>query len=155
LIAECVRDLAAHARYLCDSDKYRPDACPRCGCFVLHVHDYPERRPRDDGEMPAVVTIVRYLCATPDCGATWRILPMFLARHLWRTWATVERAVKPEDTPSRADAPVTPEPTRRRWTARLAASARILLLLFAISGGPVEALAASVDVDATRGAIVD
>lgn len=156
LIDEGVRDLDAHRRRVCDPDGYRPASCPSCGRRGLHVHCYPERRPRGDPSMPAVVTIVQYICASPDCGATWRILPMFLARHLWRTWATVERAVKPEDTPSPHDAPPIPAQTQRRWHARFAASARVLVVLLAASGGlALEALATKAGLDATRAELVD
>jgi hypothetical protein len=156
LIDEGVRDLDAHARRVCDPDGYRPRCCPRCGHRSLHVHCYPERRPRGDPRMPPVITIVQYICASADCGATWRILPMFLARHLWRTWATVERAIKREDAPAARNAPPIPEQTRRRWHERLAASARVLVVLLAASGGLVlEGLAAKVGLDATRATLVD
>lgn len=156
LIDEGVRDLDAHARRVCDPDGYRPPCCPRCGHRGLHVHCYPERRPRGDPRMPPVVTIVQYICASSDCGATWRILPMFLARHVWRTWATIERAIKPEDTPAAPNAPPIPEQTRRRWHERLAASARVLVVLLAASGGlALEGLAAKVGLDATRATLVD
>jgi hypothetical protein len=79
LIAEDVRDLDAHQRRLCDPDGYRPDRCPRCDHDVLHVHSYPERHPRGEPGMPLVVQIAQYMCAAAACGATWRILPRFLA----------------------------------------------------------------------------
>lgn len=156
LVDEDVRDLDAHVRRVCDPDGYRPASCPRCEHGVLHVHCYPERRPRGDPQMPPVITIVQYVCANAECGATWRILPIFLARHLWRTWATVERAVKPDDTPAPRDAPPIPEKTKRRWRARLLASARVLVVLFAASGGcHLEALASTAGLDATRAKLVD
>ena len=94
LIDEDVRDLEACQKGVSAIfDGYWPDRCPRCGHGVLHVHCYPERRPRGEPGMPAVVRIIQYLCAAAECGATWRILPMFLARHLWRVWPTVERVV--------------------------------------------------------------
>ena len=55
------------------------------------MHCYPDRHPRGELGLPAVVRIIQYACAAATCGATWRTLPMFLARHLWRVWATVER----------------------------------------------------------------
>jgi hypothetical protein len=106
--------------------------------------------------MPPVISIVQYLCANEGCGATWRILPMFLARHLWRTWVTVERTVKAEDTPRPRDAPTIPKQTERRWRERLAAAARVLVVLFAMSGGAeVEEIAKAVGLDATRAVLVD
>jgi len=153
LIAEDVRDLEAHLRRLCDPDGYRPKRCPRCGHDVLHVHSYPERHPRGEPGIPPVVRVVQYICAAEACSATWRILPMFLARHLWRVWKTVERVVLPEAVPSAA--PPVPERTRGRWSARLAAAARVLVVLFAASGGLVlESVAAQVGLDANRAEFV-
>src|ERR1700731_3080984 len=88
LIVEAVRDLATHKRRLADPDGYRADHCPRCEGDVLHVHDHPRRKPCGEPEMPPEVTLVRYICAAPECRATWRMLPGFLARHLWRAWGT-------------------------------------------------------------------
>jgi hypothetical protein len=152
LVDESVGDLATHARRVSDPDGYRPVACPRCGHRVLHVHSYPERRARGEPGAPPAIPIVQYICASADCAATWRVLPKFLARHLWRVWATVERQVV-------TDAPVSPAPTipippttRRRWSARLAAAARVVVVLFAASGGAMlEGIAMRVGVDATRG----
>lgn len=155
LIAEDVRDLDAHQRRLCDPDGYRPDRCPRCDHDVLHVHSYPERHPRGEPGMPLVVQIAQYMCAAAACGATWRILPMFLARHLWRAWKTVERIALPGAIVSPAAAPPVPARTRCRWRARLAAAARVLVVLLAASGGPeLEAVAAQVGLDASRAEFV-
>lgn len=151
LIDEDVLDLAAHERRLSAPDGYRPERCARCGHDVLHVHCYPERHPRGELGMPAVVRIAQYVCAADECGATWRILPMFLARHLWRAWKTVERVVMPADMPRSAAAPPIPERTEQRWRARLAAAARILVVLLAASGGgALEALASRVGLHASR-----
>ena len=118
---------------------------------MLHVHCYPERRPRGEPGMPAVVRIIQYVCAAAECGATWRILPMFLARHLWRAWKTVERVVMPAGIQRPAAAPSIPPRTERRWRARFAAAARVLVVLLAASGGvALEALASSVGLDASR-----
>lgn len=152
LVDEDVRDLATHQRRLDDADGYRPARCERCGHGVLHVHGYPERHPRGELAMPAVVQIVQYICAADDCNATWRVLPMFLARCLWRAWRTVERAVAPASGP-----PVLriPERTVRRWRARLAATARVLVVLVAASGGAVlEAVAARIGLDGARSELV-
>ena len=87
----------------------------------------------------------------PLHGATWRILPMFLARHLWRAWKTVERVVMPAATPPSAAAPTVPARTERRWRGRFAASARMLVVLLAASGGvALEALASRTGLDASR-----
>lgn len=155
LIDDEVRDLETHERRVRDPDGYRPCRCPRCGHGVLHVHGYPERRPRGELGMPAIIRIVQYICAAAECGATWRVLPMFLARHLWRAWRTVERVVMGGGLPRSAAAPL-PERTTQRWRSRLSASARTLVVLLAASGGPdLEAIAARVGLDATRSELAD
>jgi hypothetical protein len=151
LINEDVQDLEAHERRLCDPDGYRPGRCARCAHDVLHVHCYPERHPRGELGLPAVVRIIQYVCAAAECRATWRILPMFLARHLWRAWKTVERVVMPAGMPRSAAAPPIPPRTEQRWRTRLASSARMLVVLLAASGGvALEAIASSVGLDASR-----
>ena len=155
LIADDVRDLDAHLRRISDPDGYRPDRCPRCGHDVLHVHCYPERRPRGEPGMPGIVRVAQYICAAGECNATWRILPMFLARHLWRAWRTVERVVLPGEAATPSAAPPVPERTRCRWRSRLAAAARVLVVLFAASGGLVlELIASKVGLDASRAELV-
>jgi|GEM_PF-1317759 len=152
LIDDQVRDLETHERRVCDPDGYRPRRCPRCGHGVLHVHCYPERHPRAELGVPAVVRIIQYVCAAGGCGATWRILPMFLARHLWRAWKTVERVVMPAGMPQSSGALPIPARTEQRWRTRFAASARMLVVLLAASGGvALEALASHVRLDASRG----
>jgi hypothetical protein len=94
LIAEDVWTLGEHQRRLSTPDGYRPDSCPRCGEERVHVHDHLERKPL--GLARVVVKIIRYICANSDCRATWRILPAFLARHLWWAWPAVARTVMSE-----------------------------------------------------------
>jgi hypothetical protein len=155
LIAEDVRDLPEHRRRLADPDGYRPRRCPRCEWIVLHVHDYPRRKPIGELGMPPEITIVRHICANPACGATWRVLPAFLPRHLWREWRTVERTVSTSSPPKPGAAPV-PEPTVRRWRARLASVARQLVVLLATSGGELlEAIAKRVGLESARSELVD
>jgi hypothetical protein len=152
LIAEEVTEWAAHQLRLCDPDGYRPPRCPRCGHSVLHVHAYRERRLLGEDE-PAVVRIVIHRCAQEECRATWRSLPLFLARRLWRTWRAVEQAVLPEAAaPSRAK---TPRRTVRRWRARLASSARHLVQVLATSASAVwTTVAKAVGLGGTRKALV-
>jgi hypothetical protein len=155
LIAEDVRDLPTHQRRLADPDGYRPDHCLRCGGRVLHVHDYPRRKPLGEPGMPPEIPIVRHICADPACAATWRILPAFLARHLWRTWRTIERAVSKQEPSEPAAVPI-PAQTTRRWRARLASRAIQLVVLLATSGGVLfEAIAKGVGHEATRAELVD
>jgi hypothetical protein len=150
LIAEDVHDLATHRRRLADPDGYRPGWCPRCGGDVLHVHDYPLRKPYGEPGLPPVIPIVRHICAERSCAATWRILPAFLARHLWRVWRTVERTVSAGSPPKLGAAPV-PKQTARRWRARLASAAKQLVVLLAISGGALlETIAKRAGHESTR-----
>lgn len=144
LIAEDVVDLDTHRRRLADPDGYRPKACAKCGWDVLHVHDHPKRKPPEYGE----IFIVRHRCAKPTCGATWRILPAFLARHLHRVWRSIERAVD-EDKPMESLA--IPATTVRRWRSRMASAAKQLVVLLAANGGALlEAIAKEAGLDSTR-----
>jgi hypothetical protein len=154
-IAEDVGDVATHLRRLAQHGGYRPDRCPRCLCTTLHVHSYPTRLLRADGGDTPVVRVVQYICTRADCGATWRILPLFLARHLSRTWRTVERTVKPVDTPSPREGPTVPARTERRWRSRLACSARVVALLLTVSGSAALAAISTGGLDSTRGDLVD
>lgn len=105
--------------------------------------------------MPLVVPVAQYMCAAAACGATWRVLPMFLARHLWRAWKTVERVALPGAIVSPSTAPPVPARTRCRWRSRLAAAARVLVVLLAASGGlALEAIAAKVGLAASRAELV-
>jgi ribosomal protein S27AE len=155
LIAEDVTDRATHDLRLRSPDGYRPSWCPRCGHGVLHVHDYPERKlfaePADPERPAAVVRVVRHECAS--CGATWRTLPAFLARHLWRSWAVVEAVTVGGPPP--ADQPEVPERTQRRWAARLGSAAALLVQMLATSAQAVlEKVASAVGLLATREELV-
>lgn len=155
LIVEHVHDLATHMRLVADRDGYRPEWCARCLGRVLHVHDYPERKPRGELDLPPVIRIVRFICADPACGATWRILPAILARHLWRIWPTVERTTHPAEPPVLDRMPI-PERTAQRWRKRLASAAKQLVLLLAISLGILfETIAKRAGLAATRWELVD
>jgi len=143
LIAEEVRDLESHERRLDDRDSYRPADCGRCGSKV-HTHDLRPRLLLGD---PALCTqVIRFRCADrKGCGAVWQILPAFLARHLWRSWATVEAAVEAAERSEVAAR------TRRRWRGRLASSARQLVVLLATTADQIwSALVAAVGLDASR-----
>jgi hypothetical protein len=147
-IAETVVSLAMHLLMLGKPRTYRPKAC-RCGCDRLHVHDLRERHPRQlvvDGEAVPVVSILVFLCAT--CGATWRVLPSFLARCLWRTWDIVEREALAKPRPH--SAPPVPTRTVQRWRARLDQSARLPVQVLAVAGGALRRLVERVGLEPTR-----
>ena len=156
LIVEDVRDLVEHLRRMSDADAYRPSPCPTCGHATLHVHCRPERHPKREPSLPPVVEVLQFRCADAGCRATWRILPVFLARHLWHAWKTVERVVRPSAALPKATAPLVPPETERRWRARRDSTARVLCARLAASGGAtLTRVAMDVGLDATRGALVD
>ena len=175
MIAEDVTDREAHRRRLSDPDGYRLAACPRCGGDVLHVHDYVERvgygephpaRPAASTGAPesGAVTVVRYRCISEECGATWRVLPAFLVRHLWYSWRAVEaQTMMPSPPPPTAAVTTTPRPPPRRpgartverWLGRLASAARMIVQLFASVGTELlNVISMQLGLDATREQIV-
>lgn len=150
LIDERVVDLAGHETMMRDPGGYRPAEC-RCGGTRLHLHDRRERKAR--GSSSPVVTVVIFLCA--KCFATWRVLPAFLARCLWRTWDVVEAAALERERPASATAPV-PARTVQRWSARLTQAALAATQALATSGAPtLRAVARRVGLVAERSALVE
>jgi len=102
-----------------------------------------------DGGFASVIVLV-FLCA--DCSATWRVLPAFLARQLWRTWETVANTLADEPPPSQ---PKVPERTRQRWRARLGQAARTATQVLASSGAAaLRAVAQQVGLEARRQELV-
>ena len=145
LIDETVIDLAAHEMMMKDPGSYRPAEC-RCGCTRLHLHDRRERVARGSGS--GVVTVVIFLCA--KCSATWRVLPAFLARCLWRTWGVVEAALFEGEA-----AVAVPARTVQRWHARLRQAAIAATQALATSGEPtLRAVAQRLGLAASRTALV-
>lgn len=146
LIEPAVRELETHEEWMRAPGRYRPAGCARCGATV-HIHDYRSRQLRED---PWCSTeVVRFLCSNDDCKATWQVLPMFIARHLWRTWRVVERAVAPESSTPVASATVD------RWRSRLGLGARMLVTLLATASQAVlDAVVQLAGLDATRAELV-
>lgn len=152
LIAESVLDLASHEARMQNPASYRPAECG-CGWRTLHSHGVRERRPRgmvtSNGGL-AVVMVALFLCAR--CLASWRVLPAFLARCLWRTWAAVEKAVLEQEEPGEAEVPPR---TKQRWRARLAQAARAPVQTLATSGDAMlRAVAQSVGLEGRRRSLV-
>ena len=142
MIAESVVDLETHERLL-GNGGYRPPGCRRCG-RPMHIHEYRERLLLGDPRGSTGIAI--FQCADRErCGAVTRVLPAFLARHLWRAWPTVEGAIaETRDTGDEAEAaaragPV-PERTIRRWRTRLAASAAALVVVLGTAASTVPEL---------------
>jgi hypothetical protein len=130
-----------------DPGSYRPAEC-RCGGDRLHLHGRRDRKVRG-GAGVAVVSVVIFLCA--KCFATWRVLPAFLARCLWRTWEVVEAALFEGE----RQLPV-PARTVQRWSSRLAQAALAATQALAVSGDPtLRALAQRLGLQASREALVE
>jgi hypothetical protein len=143
IIDERVRELSVHETMMKNPASYRPAEC-RCGSTRLHLHDRRERRAMGAGS--TVVTVVIFLCA--KCFATWRVLPAFLARCLWRSWEVVEGALFGERS-------AVPARTAQRWKARLTQTARAATQALAASGAPMlREVAQRVGLEAPRGALV-
>lgn len=174
LIAEDVTDHATHQQRISDPSGYRPSRCPRCGCGELDAHDYPTRTLRGP-QGGLVVRIIRYICRNERCGATWRILPAFIPRHLWRSWQVVEETVSPspaaqhvppaepaqhvtrsEPTPEPEPHASVPRTTARRWSARFGSAAvQLVALLGTALGTVLEDIAMKAGLSATRCELVD
>jgi len=150
IVAEGITSLSQQRAALLDPDLCRPARClrPGCDCPRLHTHEVRERHPRElvvDGEAVPVIGIVIFECA--ECSATWRVLPAFLARCLWRTWAVIEREASGATCGS---SPAVPARTVRRWRARLAQAAVMPIQVLAVAGDRLRAVAQHVGLRATR-----
>ncbi|MFO0567111.1 MAG: hypothetical protein U0263_15690 [Polyangiaceae bacterium] len=116
------------------------------------------------GEAEGSTEVVIYRCAEHEsCGAVWRVLPRFLARHLWRAWSTVERTVADRDGEEQVvpglvagSGPPIPATTRLRWRARLATSAVMVIatLATAMDAPEMSDVVRRAGYRATRGEVV-
>lgn len=149
LIAEEIVTLEQHDAALANPDLIRLEACAACNWPVVHVHD---RRTRKlDGRGSATIDILIFRCARPGCRVVWRVLPAFLARHLWRTWERVGAALgngggKRSTTPSR---------TRQRWLRRLREQARMMVVVLARLGPQRAPAVVALGLDATRRNVIE
>ncbi|HVR72818.1 MAG TPA: hypothetical protein VMT52_00730 [Planctomycetota bacterium] len=118
VIAEDVLDLETHRKRLADPGAYRTaiGACWACGTSALHAHCFRERvlRPASVKEAAVTTTVRLFRCSRAGCGAVFTVLPLIIARHLWRLWKTVEDAA--------TEKLEVPKSTRRRWLGRLRSS---------------------------------
>ena len=93
-------------------------------------------------------------------GVHFRVLPRFLARHLWHPWQVVEKSTfegEPAAEGRKAEraAPIA-EGTRARWRARLGSSGRRLVVVLAASGAAVlEQVAQRVGMEGSRRQLVE
>lgn len=152
VIARHIRTLEEHEAALADPDAVRPPGCLRCRVAAVHVHERRHRVFQGETDGPPGTDVLIFRCADQDnCGAVWRVLPAFLARHLWRRWSVVETSVvRPQPNRDRVSSR-----TRQRWRARLRTSAAVLVTLLAASGiARWSQLAATVGAATSRSGLV-
>ena len=149
MIANDVEDLEAHGIAMESVDGYRPEHCAHCLRARPHGHGRRVRGLRAWCGIEVLhIELRRYRC--PGCGALWTILPLFMARCLWRAWATVRQAL------SSAKASLVPARTRRRWRARLCSEGRRLVTVLTSSGdAELRTHIGALGVDATRWEVLD
>ena len=156
-----VKTLEEHERCL-DEGRYCPDACGAPGCpGKLQRHQERTRSPKVGvAAAMSILLIVIMIFRCAKCGATWRVLPGFLARCLHREWWVVERVAATADVPRERDEPrpreLAPARTRRRWAARLAQAALVPVQVLATSGDvTLRALAQDLGLVAERSELVE
>lgn len=138
--------LDEHVAALANPDLARPHECAACRCPVLHVHD---RRPRKlDGRGSATTEVLVFRCAR--CRVVWRVLPVWLARHLWRTWVAVGEAL--DEARSRSKLP---ERTRQRWQERLRELAAMLVVVLGQLGPARARAVVALELLASRGDVLE
>lgn len=151
VIARHITTLCEQRRALAKPDIVRLDGCPTCGMGTLHVHERRERKLRGHRDA-ATIGVLIFRCARSECRAVWRVLPAFLARHLWRAWPTVAEALT-STTEARSSVPAR---TRDRWRARLRERAAVLVAVLGTSGlSPVVERVAALGSGALRRQVVD
>ena len=151
VIARQVRTLEEHLLALADPDRVRLTGCMQCKIGRLHVHERRERVLAGEVEGPPLIDILIFRCSRKNaCGAVWRVLPEFLARHLWRRWTLVGVVLAGE--PNHR----VPARTVQRWRARLASTAAVLVALLGQAAQPRWLdVAAHAEVHATRRELVE
>ena len=146
LIAADIVTLEQHATALANPDLERPGECAACEWPTVHVHD---RRTRVlDGLGSATVEVLIFRCAS--CRVIWRVLPGFLARHLWRTWKRVVEALD-----EGRERSTTPQRTRQRWRRRLRGRASMLVVVLGQLGPRRLRAVAELTLDATRREVIE
>ena len=147
LIAAEIVTYEQHAAALANPDLERPQRCAACDGPRVHVH---ERRMRLlDGRGSARVEILIFRCARASCRVVWRVLPAFLARHLWRAWTRIIEAL--DEARARSS---TPKRTRQRWLRRLRERATMLVVVLAQLGPARPPAVATLGLDATRREVI-
>jgi hypothetical protein len=146
LIASEIVTPDEHAAALAMPDLVRPRECAACLSRTLHVH---ERRTRKlDGLGSESIEILIFRCA--QCRVVWRVLPIFLARRLWRVWERVGEAL--DDTRERSS---TPERTRQRLRRRQRERGSMLVLVLGLLGPARSLPVAALGHEATRRSVIE
>ncbi len=149
LLARDVTTLEQHEAALGDPALFKLSRCGACKVGVVHVHDRRERIFAGEIGGPGRTEVLVFRCSRrAECGATWRVLPHFLARHLWRRWTLV--GVVLEDGRHRV-----PRRTQQRWRRRLASAAAVVVaLLGQAATHDWTEVAVCAGMDATRGDVL-
>lgn len=149
VLARHITTLEEHEAALADPALLGLSGCLSCQLGLLHGHDRRERIFAGEVGEPGRTEVLVFRCSRrSECGATWRVLPHFLARHLWRRWTLV--GVVLDDGRHRV-----PLRTRQRWRQRLRGAAAVLVALLWQAATPnwIE-LAQSAGADATRNELI-
>ncbi len=153
VLAPEIRTLQEHEAALANPDLVRPSPCQRCRAAPVHLHERRTRVFRGEVEGPPGTEVLIFRCADrEDCGAIWRVLPAFLARHLWRRWSVIGASVLRRPAGRHRVA----SRTRQRWRARLQSSAAVLVALLGATGlERWTGLAARVTAAGMRGELIE
>ncbi len=149
VLARSLATFEQHQAALANPALARPSRCAACRLGVLHMHERRERLFAGELGGPERTQILIFRCSRrAECGATWRVLPHFLARHLWRRWTLVGVVLKGRR--SRV-----PRRTQQRWRRRLATAAAVVVALLGQSAThDWTEVAARAGMDATRGDVI-
>ncbi len=125
LLARHLTTLEQHEAALANPALAEQTCCAACKIGGLHMHDRRERLFRGEVGGPGRTQVLIFRCSRRDlCGATWRVLPHFLARHLWRRWTLVGVVLG-------GSRHCVPRRTQQRWRRRLAGAAAVMVALLA------------------------
>lgn len=149
LLARDVTTLEQHEAALADPARLKLRCCGACEIGRLQVHDRRERLFAGELDGPGRTEVLVFRCSRrAECGATWRVLPHFLARHLWRRWTLL--GVVLEGGRHRV-----PRRTQQRWGQRLAGAAAVAVALLAQAATQDwTEVAVRAGMDSTRGDVI-
>ncbi|MBV1904418.1 MAG: hypothetical protein KUG58_12365 [Marinosulfonomonas sp.] len=123
LLARHLTTLEKHQAALANPALAGQSCCAACKIGGLHMHDRRERLFQGEVGGPGRTQVLIFRCSRrATCGATWRILPHFLARHLWRRWTLVGVVLG-------GSRHRVPQRTEQRWRQRLATAAAVMVAL--------------------------